>query len=74
VKGLHETIWRCGEARSPEHGGAARPIAPALLAPFPTSLPLGLLERLRVAARQLGLRERDIATDAIERLLDEEGF
>jgi hypothetical protein len=35
---------------------------------------LGLLERLRVAARQLGLREPEIAADAIERLLDEEGF
>ena len=74
MKGLHETIWRCGETRSPEHGGAARPTQPALLPPFPTSLPPGLLERLRVAARQLGLREREIATEAIERLLDEEGF
>jgi hypothetical protein len=75
VKGLRETVWRCGEARSLQHrGGATRATEPALLAPFPTSLPLGLLERLRVAARQLGLREREIATEAIERLLDEEGL
>jgi hypothetical protein len=72
VKGLRGTSWRCGEARSP-HGRcvAARP---ALFAPFSSSLPLGLLERLRVAARQLGLCEREIATEAIERLLEEEGF
>jgi hypothetical protein len=75
VKGLHGTRWRCGEARSPtQRGGAARPTAPALLAPFSTGLPLGLHERLRIAARQLGLGEREIATEAIERLLDEEGF
>jgi hypothetical protein len=69
---LHGTSWRCGEARSPDgRCGAARP---ALLAPFSSSLPLGLLERLRVAARQLGLCEREIATETIERLLEEEGF
>jgi hypothetical protein len=33
-----------------------------------------LLERLRLAARQLGLRECEVAAEAIERLLDEEGF
>jgi hypothetical protein len=54
--------------------GATSPTGPALLAPFSTGLPLGLLERLRVAARQLGLREREVAAEAIERLLDEEGF
>ena len=75
MKGLHGTSWQCGEARSPQHRhGAATPTAPALLAPFSTSLPLGLFERLRVSARQLGLCEREIATEAIERLLDEEGF
>jgi hypothetical protein len=75
VKGLHRTSWQCGEARSPQHRrGAARPTAPALFAPFSTSLPPGLLERLRIAARRLGLCEREIAAEAIERLLDEEGF
>jgi len=33
-----------------------------------------LLERLRVAARQLCLPEREIAAEAIKRLLEEEGF
>jgi hypothetical protein len=33
-----------------------------------------LLGRLRSAARQLGPREREIATEALERLFDEEGF
>jgi hypothetical protein len=75
VKGLRVTSWRCGEARSLQHRcGAARPTPPALLAPFSTRLPLELLDRLRVAARQLGLCEREIAAEAIERLLDEEGF
>ena len=49
-------------------------MAPALPPPFSTSLSLGLVERLRVSVRQLGLCEREIATEAIERLLDEEGF
>jgi hypothetical protein len=35
---------------------------------------VGLLERLRIAPRQIGLSEREIAAEAIERLLDEEGF
>ena len=51
MKGLHGTSWRCGEVRSPERRGVAtRPTVPALLAPFSTSLPPELLERLRVAA------------------------
>jgi hypothetical protein len=78
VKGLHGTNWHCGEARSPQHRhGAATPTAPtapALLAPFSTSLPLGLVKRLRVSARKLGLCEREIATEAIERLPGKEGF
>jgi hypothetical protein len=75
VKGLHGISWRCCEARSRlGRGGAAKPAEYALLAPFSTGIPVGLLERLRVAARQLGLCEREIAAEAIERLLDEEGF
>jgi len=75
VKGLHGKSWRYCEDRSPlGRGGAAKPAEYALRAPFSTSLPLGLLDRLRVAARQLGLCEREIAAEAIERLLEEEGF
>jgi hypothetical protein len=72
---LHGTSWRCGEAHSAQcRGVAARAIRPALLDPFSTSLPPRLLERFRVAARQLGLGDREVAAEAIERLLDEEGF
>jgi hypothetical protein len=75
VKGLHGTSWRCCEARSPlGRGGATGPAEYALLAPFSLGVPVGLLERLRAAARQLGLCEGEIAAEAIERLLDEEGF
>jgi hypothetical protein len=74
VKGLHGTSWESGEARSPHWRSGARATAPALLAPFSTSLPLGLFERLRVAARQLGLREREIAAEAIDLFLEREGF
>lgn len=75
MKGLHGIRWRCGEVRSPGLREVAASLTPpSLLATFSTSLPLELLERLRIAARQLGLCESEIAAEAIERLLEEEGF
>jgi hypothetical protein len=75
LKGLHGASLQCGEARSAQHlRGAARPAESALLDPVSIGIPVELLERLRVAARQLGLCEREVAAEAIERLLDEEGF
>jgi hypothetical protein len=44
------------------------------LAPFSTQLPPELLERLRIAAPQLGLNQSEIAAAAIDALLSEEGF
>lgn len=47
---------------------------PAVLSPFSTRLPVELLERLRIAAPQLGLRQAEIAAAAIDAFLAEEGF
>jgi hypothetical protein len=43
------------------------------LAPFSTRLPPLLIERLRVAAPQLGMRQGEIATRAIDRFLHDHG-
>jgi hypothetical protein len=45
-----------------------------LPAPFSTRLPPELLNRMRMAAPELGLRQGEIAAVAIERLLIEYGF
>jgi hypothetical protein len=44
-----------------------------VLAPFSTRLPPLLIERLRVAAPQLGMRQGEIAARAIDRLLHAHG-
>ncbi len=44
------------------------------LAPFSTRLPPELLDRLRVAARQLGLCQGEIVAAALDLLLTDEGF
>lgn len=49
-------------------------IAPVVLAQFSTRLPPELLERLRIAAPQLGLRQSDITTAALHNFLRKEGF
>jgi hypothetical protein len=55
----------------------AAPITPApemeVLAPFSTRLPPLLIERLRVAAPQLGMRQGEIAARAIDRFLHDHG-
>ena len=53
---------------------ACSPLGPVVLAPFSTRLPPELLERLRIAAPQLGLRQGEIAAAAIDRFLIEYGF
>jgi hypothetical protein len=45
-----------------------------VLAPFSTRLPPELLERLRIAAPQLGLRQGEITAAVIDRFLKEHGF
>jgi hypothetical protein len=42
--------------------------------PFSTRLPPDLLDRLRVAAPQLGARQADITAVALDRFLAQEGF
>jgi hypothetical protein len=55
----------------------AAPITPTreieVLAPFSTRLPPLLIERLRVAAPQLGMRQGEIAARAIDRFLHDHG-
>jgi hypothetical protein len=48
--------------------------APVVLAQFSTRLPSELLERLRIAAPQLGLRQSEITTAALQNFLAREGF
>jgi hypothetical protein len=44
-----------------------------VLAPFSTRLPSLLIERLRIAAPQLGMRQGEIAARAIDRFLHDHG-
>ena len=60
--------------------GSRHPAAPIagpyetdVLAPFSTRLPPLLIERLRVAAPQLGMRQGEIAARAIDRFLHDHG-
>jgi hypothetical protein len=61
---------RDGRRRSPVGGGRSRP----LLEPFSTRLPPELIERLRIAAPQLHLRQGEIAAIAIGRYLQQHGY
>jgi len=68
-------IMRSGggvEQRRRSSSTAAR--APVVLAQFSTRLPPELLERLRIAAPQLGMRQADVAATAIDTFLSERGF
>jgi hypothetical protein len=73
--GSHRAHWRCREfsAARPLREGDAQLAGPVVLAPFPTRLPPELFDWLRVAAPQLGLRQREIAATAIDLFLTE-GF
>jgi predicted DNA-binding protein len=48
-------------------------VASAALAPFSTRLPSSLIERLRVAAPQIGMRQGEIAAEAIDAYLRNHG-
>ena len=75
MKGLDGTSWRCEEDRTPQcQAGVAGTAELVLLAPFSTGLPPELIDRLRAAARELGLPESLIATVAIALFLEGEGF
>src|SRR5262245_32167101 len=52
---------------------AASAEAALILAPFSTRLPPELIDRLRIAAPQLGLRQGQIAALAIDRFLHDHG-
>jgi hypothetical protein len=64
-----------------DRGGSGRTIrggeplaAPLLLSQFSTRLPPNLLERLRVAAPQLGMRQSDITATVLDVFLRGRGF
>ena len=75
MKGSQGTTWRCDQlpARSLREVDA-RLAEPLVLAPFSTRLPPDLLDRLRIAAPQLGIRQGEIAAAALDLFLTEEGF
>jgi hypothetical protein len=74
VRGWSGAHWgRDGRRDRLWHGTALAP-ARLVLAPCSTRLPPQLLERLRIAAPQLGVRQGQIAATAIDRFLSEYGF
>jgi hypothetical protein len=63
---------RRGPSHTPRGGNAAT--EPLVLCQFSTRLPPQLLERLRVAAPQLGMRQSDITATALDHFLRGRGF
>lgn len=61
--------------RSRTHPAAPTPTASSreVLAPFSTRLPPDLIERLRIAAPQIGMRQGEITATAIDRFLRDHG-
>jgi hypothetical protein len=74
VRGWFGDRWSCNGRGDPLWHCTG--IAPAgiVLDSFSTRLPPELLERLRIAAPQLCLRQGEIAATAIDRFLSENGF
>jgi len=66
--------WRCNARPDRPWQGSALAASPLLLAQFSARVPPQLLERLPVAAPQLGLRQGEIAAAALDLFLSEEGF
>jgi hypothetical protein len=63
--------WVCKPpSRAPQHPSRGA----VVLVPFSTRLPPDVLDRLRVAAPQLGLRQGDITAVALDAFLEREGF
>jgi hypothetical protein len=75
MKGSQGTTWQCDQLPlRPLREVDARLAGPLVLAPFSTRLPPDLLDRLRIAAPQLGLRQGEIAAAALDSFLTAEGF
>lgn len=62
--GRHDRPWQANSLAA----------APLVLAPSSTRLPPDLVDRLRLAAPPLGLRQGEIAAAAIDRFLTDYGF
>lgn len=69
---MNRTVGARRVDRHPRTRAAAR--IPIVLAQFSTRLPPELLERLRIAAPQLGLRQSEITASALQDYLAREGF
>ena len=74
MNGSQGTQWRCGQVTDKAQQRVARFAGLAVLTPFSTRLPPKLLERLRIAAPQLGLRQGEITAAALDLFLTAEGF
>ena len=75
MNGSQGTTWRCGQLPArPLRRSRRATCGPVVLAPFSTRLPPELLDRLRIAAPQLGLHQGEIAAAALDLFLTEEGF
>ena len=75
MKGSQGTTWRGDQLPvRPLREVDARRVGSVVLAPFSTRLPPDLLDRLRIAAPQLGLRQGEIAAAALDLFLTEECF
>ena len=74
MKGSQGTTWRCDQLPVRLLPEVARRAGPLVLVPFSTRLPPNLLNRLRIAAPQLGLRQGEIAAAALDSFLSAEGF
>ena len=74
MRGSSSDHWRCNARPDRLWQGWTLAADPLLRAQFSARVPPQLLERLRVAAPQLGVRQSEIAAAAIERLLTECGF
>jgi hypothetical protein len=74
MKGSQGTQWRCGQLASRAQQREARFAGLVVDTPFSTRLPPELLERPRIAAPQLGLRQGEITAAALDLFLTAEGF
>jgi hypothetical protein len=75
MKGSQGRHWHCRECSGPAFGAIDAKLAETVvLVPFSTRLPPALLDRLRIAAPQLGLRQGEITAAALDLFLSEEGF
>jgi hypothetical protein len=74
VKGSFGDHWSCDARRDRPWQSSLLTTGQPVPAPFSTRLAPELLDRMRIAARQLGLRHGEIAAVAIDRFLIEYGF